>query len=75
MGTIAFLSAMNVSGSVVNEFAHLGGLVAGWLYLKGPTNLRLDLKYRLTKWRMDRMRRRFDVHRGGRDDHWNNRVH
>jgi rhomboid family protein len=75
MGTIAFLSAMSVSGSVVNEFAHLGGLVAGWLYLKGPTNLRLDLKYRLTKWRMDRMRRRFDVHRGGRDDHWNNRVH
>ena len=75
MGTIAFLSAMNVSGGVVNEFAHLGGLVAGWLYLKGPTNLRLDLKYRLTKWRMDRMRRRFDVHRGGRDDHWNNRVH
>jgi membrane associated rhomboid family serine protease len=75
MGTIAFLSAMSVSGSVVNEFAHLGGLVAGWLYLKGPTNFRLDLKYRLTKWRMDRMRRRFDVHRGGRDDHWNNRVH
>ena len=75
MGTIAFLSAMSVSGGVVNEFAHLGGLVAGWLYLKGPTNLRLDLKYRLTKWRMDRMRRRFDVHRGGRDDHWNNRVH
>jgi membrane associated rhomboid family serine protease len=75
MGTIAFLSAVSVSGGVVNEFAHLGGMVAGWLYLKGPTNLRLDLKYRLTKWRMDRMRRRFDVHRGGRDDHWNNRVH
>jgi membrane associated rhomboid family serine protease len=75
MGTIAFLSAVSVSGGVVNEFAHLGGMVAGWLYLKGPTNLHLDLKYRLTKWRMDRMRRRFDVHRGGRDDHWNNRVH
>jgi rhomboid family protein len=76
MGTIAFLSAVSVSGGVVNEFAHLGGMVAGWLYLKGPANLRLDLKYRLTKWRMDRMRRRFDVHRGGRDDdHWKNGVH
>jgi membrane associated rhomboid family serine protease len=76
MGTLAFLSAVSVSGGVVNEFAHLGGLVAGWLYLKGPTNLRLDLKYRMTKWRMDRMRKRFDVHRGGRDDdHWKNRVH
>ena len=61
---------------MVNEFAHLGGLVAGWLYLKGPTNFRLDMKYRLTRWRMDRMRRKFDVHRGGRDnDDWNKRVH
>jgi len=75
MGTIAFLSAMSVSGGVVNEFAHLGGMAAGWLYLKGPTNFRLDLKYRLTKWRMDRMRRRFDVRRGGRNDDWKNRVH
>jgi hypothetical protein len=51
-------------------------MVAGWLYLKGPTNLRLDMRYRLTKWRMDRMRRKFGVHRGGRDDdNWKNRVH
>ena len=42
--------------------------VIGWLYLKGPTNLRLELKYRLTKWRMDRMRRKFNVHQGGRRD-------
>ncbi|HYN09481.1 MAG TPA: rhomboid family intramembrane serine protease [Vicinamibacterales bacterium] len=76
MGTLAFLSAVSVSGGVVNEFAHLGGMLAGWLYLKGPTNFRLDMKYRLTKWRMDRMRRRFDVHRGGRsNDDWNKRVH
>jgi rhomboid family protein len=75
MGTISFLVAASASGGVVNEFAHLGGLLAGWLYLQGPTNLRLGLKYRLTKWRMDRMRRRFDVHRGGRDDDWKNRVH
>ncbi len=76
MGVIAFLSAVSVSGGVVNEFAHLGGMLAGWLYLKGPQNFRLDLKYRMTKWRMDRMRRKFDVHRGGRsDDNWKNRVH
>jgi len=39
-----------------------------YLYLKGPTNLRLELKYRMTKWRMDRMRRKFGVHQGGRRD-------
>jgi membrane associated rhomboid family serine protease len=76
MGVIAFYSAVRVSGGVVNEFAHLGGMVAGWFYLKGPSNLRLDLKYRLTKWRMDRMRRKFDIHRGGRDnDNWKNHIH
>ena len=45
-----------------------GGLVIGWLYLKGPTDLRLTWRYHLTRWRMERMRRRFDVHRGGKDD-------
>jgi membrane associated rhomboid family serine protease len=76
MGSIAFLSAMNAGGGgPVNQIAHLGGMIVGWIYLKGPTNLRLDLKYRLTKWRMDRMRRRFDVHRGGRDDNWKNHIH
>ena len=56
------------SGGPVAHIAHLGGMVVGWLYLKGPSNLQLELRYRLTRWRMDRMRRRFDVHRGGRDD-------
>lgn len=75
LGAIAFFVSISGSGGVVNNIAHLGGLVVGWLYLKGPTNLRLELKYRLTKWRMERMRRRFGVHRGGRSDDWQNRVH
>jgi membrane associated rhomboid family serine protease len=71
MGAIAFYAAIGASGGTVSNLAHLGGLVAGWLFLKGPTNLRLEWQYRLTKWRMERMRRRFGIHRGGRDD----RVH
>jgi rhomboid family protein len=69
MGAIAFYSALGASGGTVSHFAHLGGLAAGYIYLKGPRgprNLRLELQYRMTKWRMERMRRRFDVHRGGR---------
>ena len=50
------------------------GLVVGWLYLKGPRDMRLEFQYRLSQWRMNRLRRRFDVHRGGRDD-WENRIH
>ena len=53
------------------------GFVIGWFYLKGPKNLRLELQYRLTKWRMERMRRKFNVHKGGRNggDGWDGRVH
>jgi membrane associated rhomboid family serine protease len=74
IGAIAFFSALSASGGAVAHLTHLGGLVIGWIYLKGPTNLRLDFNYRLTRWRMERMRRRFDVHRGGRDN-WRDRIH
>jgi membrane associated rhomboid family serine protease len=74
MGTIAFASAVAATRSTVANVAHLGGLVVGWLYLKGPKNLELDFRYRLTKWRMARMRKKFNVHKGGNDD-WGGRVH
>ncbi len=75
MGAIAFISAITASGGPVANLAHLGGLLVGWVYLKGPSNLRLELKYRLTKWRMERLRRKFNIHRGGRDDDWQRRIH
>jgi membrane associated rhomboid family serine protease len=75
MGAIALYSAISASGGPVANIAHLGGLLVGWLYLKGPSNLRLDFKYRLTKWRMERLRRKFNIHRGGRDDDWQRRIH
>ena len=75
IGAIAFLSAVGASGTGVSNLAHLGGLVAGWLYLKGPRDLRLEIRYRLTRWRMERMRRKFNVHKGGRDDDWEKRLH
>jgi membrane associated rhomboid family serine protease len=65
-GAIAFFSAVGGHNTGVAEFTHLGGMLVGWLYLQGPTNLRLALRYRITKWRMDQMRKKFDVHRGGR---------
>jgi membrane associated rhomboid family serine protease len=74
VGAIAFLSAVGASGTGVSNLAHLGGLLAGWLYLKGPSDLGAELRYRMTRWRMERMRRKFNVHKGGRDD-WNKRIH
>jgi membrane associated rhomboid family serine protease len=75
MGAIAFLSAAAGSGNAVAHVAHLGGMIVGWIYLQGPGNLRLAWQYRLTRWRMARLRRRFDVHRGGRPNDRNPRVH
>jgi rhomboid family protein len=75
IGAIAFFSAVGASGGPVSNVAHLGGLAVGWFYLRGPRNLQLALRYHLTRWRMERMRRRFNVHKGGRGDDWRNRLH
>jgi len=75
MGGMSFLAAVSGRNGSVAEATHLAGLLVGWIYLKGPHNLQLELRYRLTKWRMDRMRRKFNVHRGGRSDDWQNRLH
>ena len=72
-GGVALFSAFaSAGGGGVSHLAHLGGLVIGWIFLKGPKDLELAFRYRLTKWRMDRLRRRFNVHRGGKDD---GRIH
>jgi membrane associated rhomboid family serine protease len=65
MGGMSFLAAVSGRNGSVAEATHLAGLLAGWIYLRGPSSLHLSIKYRLTKWRMERMRRKFNVHRGG----------
>jgi membrane associated rhomboid family serine protease len=75
MGGIALLSSLGGSGGVAHT-AHLGGLVAGYLYLKGGRlHLASELQYRFLKWRINRMRRRFDVYSGGRANDVDRRVH
>jgi membrane associated rhomboid family serine protease len=75
VGAIAFYSSVNESGGVANV-THLGGLLVGYLYLKGA---RLhpwsEVKYRYLKWRINRVRKKFDVYQGGRTDDWDRRVH
>jgi membrane associated rhomboid family serine protease len=71
IGAITFLSSVGSSGSGVAHTAHLGGLVVGYVYLKGLRIRPLDeLKYRYLRWRMNRARSKFGVYSGGRDDDW-----
>ena len=84
IGAIAFLSVPQSSG--VAHIAQLGGLVVGYLYLQqlrglsagrlglGRLGVMADIKYRYVKWKMGRLRKRFDVHSGGRDN-WEDRIH
>jgi membrane associated rhomboid family serine protease len=67
IGAIAFLSG---PGGGVSNSAHLGGLVFGYLYLRGGRGgMAAEIKYRYLKWKMNRLRRKFDVYSGGRKDY------
>ena len=82
VGTMAFLSVPRGGG--VSHIAHLGGLVVGYVYLKhsggaglpgfGRFGVMAEIKYRYLRWKMGRLRRKFNVYPGGNDD-WNGRVH
>src|SRR5215467_4809923 len=64
MGAIAFLSSLGESGGVANA-THLGGLAVGYLFLKsGRMHPLSELKYRYLKWKINRVRKKFDVYSG-----------
>jgi membrane associated rhomboid family serine protease len=74
MGAIALLSSMGGSGGVAH-ITHLGGLVAGYVMLRGhrlsPAN---EVRYRYLRWKMDRARKKFGVYSGGKND-WDKHIH
>jgi membrane associated rhomboid family serine protease len=75
IGAISFLSATGGGAPGVAHAAHLGGLIFGYVYLRnGRGGLMAEVKYRYLKWKMNRLRRKFDVLSGGRGD-WNGKVH
>jgi membrane associated rhomboid family serine protease len=76
MGAIAFYSSLSDAGGGVANATHLGGLLVGYLYLKSAgANPVAELKYRYWKWKINRVRKKFDVYSGGRADDWDHRVH
>jgi membrane associated rhomboid family serine protease len=75
IGAIAFYSSLGATGGVANA-THLGGIAVGYAYLKSARIHPLaELKYRYLKWKINRVRRKFDVYSGGRADDWDHRVH
>jgi rhomboid family protein len=77
LGAISFVLSIQGDGTVAAT-THLGGLLVGYLYLQnGPGGLSAEIKYRYLKWKMNRMRRKFDVYSGGKSERsdWDRHVH
>jgi rhomboid family protein len=69
LGAIAFLTSIEGGGTIAAT-THLGGLLVGYLYLRsGRGGFTAEIKYRYLKWKMNRMRRKFDVYSGGRSNY------
>jgi membrane associated rhomboid family serine protease len=72
------LALLSVGNPRVSAAAHLGGLLVGYLYLKQVRlgGFTAEIKYRYLKWRMNRLRRKFDVYSGGKKEKdWDRHVH
>lgn len=66
MGTIEFVSSFSTPGSGVSHVAHLGGMLFGFLYLRG-SSLPYRWQLRFHDWRRARLRRKFDVYTRDRE--------
>lgn len=90
LGAIVFLSAVGDTGGGVSHFAHLGGLLFGYLWLRiygkarparapGGPGLLASLEGRYRDWKIRRARKRFQVylkkHGAARSDDWDERLH
>lgn len=75
LGAIQLYASLAIMSGVASA-THLFGLLVGYLMLKSA---RIDplaeIKYRYLKWKINRVRKRFDVYSGGRADDWDRRVH
>ena len=67
-GALAFFSDVGRGGGTVAHFAHLGGLIVGYLYLKGPRGVRFSVQSAITRWRFARLKKKFQVHDGGKSN-------
>jgi membrane associated rhomboid family serine protease len=75
IGAIALYSALGSGGGVAGA-THLGGLAVGYALLKGGRSHPFaEIKYRYLKWKINRVRRKFDVYSGGRADDYDRRIH
>ncbi|HEV8131409.1 MAG TPA: rhomboid family intramembrane serine protease [Acidobacteriota bacterium] len=67
LGVVAFISALQAPGGPIAHLAHLGGMLFGLIYLKGWISPLL-WRGKYQQWRMQRLRRKFQVYQRDRND-------
>ena len=78
IGAISLWATVADQDGGIAHAAHLGGLAIGYVYLKtGRTrfNPLAELRYYYLRWKINRLRKRFDVYSGGRADDVDRRIH
>jgi membrane associated rhomboid family serine protease len=76
IGALAFYASFAGAGGGVANATHLSGLIVAYVYLnRAHIDPLGELKYRYLRWKINRVRRKFDVYSGGRADDWDRRVH
>jgi len=74
IGAIAFYNSITSGQSGIAHLAHLGGMVFGYLYLRTGNPLDKFKDY-LDRRRLDRLKKRFQILPGGKDDDRGPTVH
>jgi len=67
IGVISFMSAFRTVNSGVSEFAHLGGLLFGYIFMKSSRgglnfNIASPIRDRYRDWKLQRAKRKFQVY-------------
>jgi membrane associated rhomboid family serine protease len=76
IGAVSFYASATGDGGGVANATHLFGLLVGYAYLRGVRlNPWAEVEYRWARWRINQLRKKFDVHQGGRNDRWDKHVH
>ena len=70
IGVLSFISSISGTGGGVAHVAHLGGMVFGYLYLRGGRYTR-SFRGIYDRWQRERLRRKFEVYYNRRQDERN----
>lgn len=61
IGVMAFIGSLSGPGSGISHVAHLGGMLFGFLYLRGG-GLSYGVQLRYHEWRRARLRKKFEIY-------------